>query len=217
MDPTLFIFFCLWTYPILASLAMWLAKEEPLKIKRILFTVFTIAGITAIGLIANVSTTSETIDWFLITSIYFAVCLLLAWTWFQPNRIVKRIGIFVSICIFGVGYLSATAGVFGLVLTVEEYDVDREIKLNDGLIYKEMVLEYASLDYRVKRIEIYKAVSWLPFIEYRTQYKTYNSPIACYNKLTVDYKPEANTLLLSASILSWHNQIKNWSDTIVVK
>ena len=117
--------------------------------------------------------------------------------------------------VFGLGYFSATAGILGIGLVIEQYETDREIWLGNGLIYKENSLGNAISDYRGKEVEVYKTFSWLPIIEWRINDKSYYNVITYLNPLTVDYKPNEHKIYLSAT-MQWgkDKKIVNWSDTL---
>lgn len=118
---------------------------------------------------------------------------------------------------FGLGYISGTVGALGVGFVVAEYDTDTEKWLGDGLIYKETSLGNAISDYRGKRVEIYKTISWFPILEWRTQKKEYFNLITYGNKLTVEYKPTENKIFLSTSML-WgkDKHTENWADTLIL-
>ena len=194
MTSWLIILFGLWTYPIISSILLRLTKNKPTVRKQIFYVSFILTGLSLLSLLTNISTTLSELDWLLVSSIYFSASLVLWWTQFQTNKFLKIIGVIIMVFTFGLGYISGTVGALGVGFVVAEYETDTEKWLGDGLIYKETSLGNAISDYRGKRVEIYKTISWFPIIEWRTYKKEYFNLITYGNKLTVDYKPTENKI-----------------------
>lgn len=213
MTSWLTILFALWIYPIAAYFLLRQASRKPKARKYLFIAVPTVAIITILGWLTNVSTTLSVFDWFCVTSIYLSICLLLWYLWFQSNRIVKGIGIVAMVVTFIVGYLAGTIGVLGIGFVTGSYDTDRESWLGDGLIYKESILGNAISDYRGKKVEVYRTLNWLPVIEWRIQHKEYYNSITYLTPLTVDYIAAEKKLLLSA-FAEPNGQLVNWTDTL---
>ena len=167
------------------------------------------------GLITNISTTIKAIDWILITSIYFSVCLFLWLSYIHKNRILKVLAIIGMVGVYSIGYLSGTVGALGVGFVSAEYDTKVEKWIGNGLIYKETTLGNAISDYRGKRVEIFKTISWLPILEWRILNKEYYNFITYGNVLKVDYHSDTKTIYLSASEYWGKNhELKTWSDTL---
>ncbi len=213
MTTLLIILFGLWIYPIICLILLWVTKNKSTVRKRLFYVAFILTGLTLFGLLTNVSTTLSELDWILVSIIYFSVSLVLWWTQFQTNKLLKIMGVISMIFIFGLGYFFGTVGVLGVGFVVSEYETDIEKWLGDGLIYKEFALGNAISDYRGKRIELYKTISWMPIIEWRIQKKEYFNLIT--KNLTIDYKPNENKICLSASILWSKDRLsETWTDTL---
>jgi hypothetical protein len=219
MTAFLIILFGLWTYPIISFIVFRLTKNR-LKLRRQLIVTSSVLTVLAfLGLLTNISTTISELDWLIVSTIYLTISLLLAWTQFQKNRILKVFGIIATVLIFSIGYFSGTLGALGVGFIVGEYDTEYEKWLIDGIIYKESTLGNAVSDHRGKKVEIYRTISWLPLIEWRTDIRKYNQYITIMTTpLTIDYKPKDNIILLSASMW-WEHDKKNinWADTITIK
>lgn len=218
MNPFLIVLIALWAYPILSLIFLFLTKRE-LQIRMWgLGLIFTLTALTVLALFTKVTTISVSLNWILISCIYLSASLILWWTQFQSNKFLKIIGILLMISTFGLGYLSSTLGILGVGLIVAEYETDAEKKLDHSLIYRERSLGNAISDYRGKRIEIYKIVTWLPVFEHRIIEKEYFDIITYSNGLKVNYDPNKHTIQLSTKVLSIkNNREEKWSDTIVLK
>lgn len=219
MTTFLIILFGLWTYPIISFIVLWLTKNR-LELRSQFLIISSLLTVLAfIGLLTNISTTLSELDWFIVSTIYLTASFALAWTQFQKNKIWKVIGIIAMVLVFGVGFLSGTIGALGVSFVVGEYDTEYEEWLGDRIIYKESTLGNAVSDHRGKKVEIYKTISWLPLIEWRTDVKEYKEYITIMTTpLTIDYKPEDNRIYLSASM--WWEQDKkniNWADTLSIE
>ena len=218
MNPFLIVLIALWTYPILSLIFLFLTKRKLLIRMRGLGFIFTLTALTVLALFTKVTTISVSLNWILISCIYLSASLILWWTQFQSNKFLKIIGILLMISTFGLGYLSSTLGILGVGFIVAEYETDVEKKLDHSIIYRERSLGNAISDYRGKRIEIYKTVTWLPVFEHRIIEKEYYDIITYSNGLKVNYDPNKHTIHLSAKILSTKdNREEKWSDTIVLK
>jgi hypothetical protein len=218
MTAFIIILFGLWTYPIVSYLVFRLTKRRPIIRKQLIITSSILTVLAFVGLLTNISTTLSEFDWLIVSMIYLTVSLLIFWTQFQKNKVLRIFGIILMIPIFGVGYLSGTIGALGVGFVVGEYDTEYEKWLGDGIIYKESTLGNAISDHRGKKVEIYKTISWFPVFEWRTEVKNYEKYITTMTTpLTVDYKPKENKIYLSASMW-WENEKKNinWADTISI-
>lgn len=218
MTIFLIILIGLWTYPIISFIVLWLTKTRLELRRQLLITSSILTVFALIGFLTNISTTLSELDWFIVSTIYLSASLALAWTQFQKNKIWKVIGIIAMVFVFGVGYLSGTIGALGVGFVVSEYDTEYEEWLGKGIIYKECTLGNAVSDHRGKKVEIYKTISWLPLIEWRTEVKEYKEYITIMTTpLTVEYKPENNKIYLSASMWWEHdNKYINWADTLSI-
>ena len=212
------ILIALWTYPVLTFvLAKSVTNNITLK-KRLIKLTLIITGLSISGLITHISTTIKAVDWVLVTSIYFSICLFLWLFYFYKNRAFKILAIIVMVVVYSFGYILGSVGVLGIGFISAEYDTNIEKPISNGLIYKETILGNAISDYRGKRVEIFKTLPWFPIIEWRILHKEYYNFIPFRNELHVDYHPETNTIYLSASEFSGKNhELETWSDTLRLK
>ena len=218
MTEILIILIALWTYPLITLFLVWWTKNRQAIRKKIIW-ISVFASLTALfGLLTNISTTLSVVDWILVTSIYFTISLLLWLIQFRQKLILKIIAVVGMIIVFGIGYLSSTIGIIGIGFVVNEYTTDTERWFASGMIYKECVLGNAISDYRGKKVEIYKTISWLPIIEWRIKHKEYYNFITCLHPLTVDYRQGEGKIYLTTSAL-WgrDNHLETWADTLVIK
>ncbi len=208
MGAAFIILFSLWTYPIISLLVLQLTKNKKALRMKIIYVSLLLSCITVLALFINISTTLSILDWLLLSGIYFSIALILWWTIFQPNAILKILATIAMIVIFGADYFLGTVGILGIGMAVSEFESDSEKWLADGIIYKEASMGNAVSDYRGKRIEIYKTIPWLPLIEWRIEKKDYLGFI--YDQpFIVDYNSHDNKIYLSNVRFD-----KNWADTI---
>jgi len=171
------------------------------------------SGIAILGLLTKFSTTITELDWIIITLPFLAGIILLWWTQFQKNRIIKITGIIAMVLVFSVGYFSGTVGILGVGFVVGEFETNNEIWFDNGLIYKETSLGNAISDYRGKRIEINRTIKWLPLIEWQILSKEYFDFLAYGQQLNVVYDKPKNEFLLSAKE-QLQDSTYYWNDTI---
>lgn len=219
MTTYLIILIGLWTYPIISFIILWLTKNRLVLRRQLIIASVFLTVLAFFGLATNISTTLSELDWLVVSTIYLSISLALAWTQSQKNKILKVFGFIAMVLVFSVGYLLGTIGALGVGFAVGEYDTEYEEWLGDGIIYKESTSGNAISDHRGKKVEIYRTISWLPLIEWRTDVKEYEEYIAIETTpLTVDYKPEYNKIYLSASM--WQeqdNKYLTWSDTLTIE
>ena len=115
--------------------------------------------------------------------------------------------------IFAFTYLSSTIGVLAVGFAVAEYESSYAQKLTDELIYKEFSLGNALSDYRGKRIEIHKTLTWFPLIEWQIRKEHYSSYLVLGEPLKIDYNPVSTELYLSSK-KTYRDSTFYWNDTI---
>jgi hypothetical protein len=207
----------LWIYPILSLILLQLTKNRPKARKIVYYVSISMTGLAIFGLLTSISTTHSIIDWIFVSSIYLTITLMLGWTLFQPRKWIEIIGIVLMFIVYGIGYLSGTIGALGVGFVIGEFETSNEIWLKNGIIYKECTLGNAIADYRGKRVEIYKTISWVPFIEWRTQEKEYYDVIPYLNKLSVEYKEKEKQIILSTTDERVIGKSEFWTDTLTLK
>lgn len=208
----------LYIYPIIGYFLLYFTRNKPRLIKQFLGISIAVSTLTALSLWLKFSTTFTTVNWLLLTTFYLTAALILWWTQFQPLKWLKIIGTILMIFTFGIGYLSSSLGILGVGFAVASYENSVEKQLGHGLTYKDQILGNALTDYRGKRIEVYKTVSWLPIFEYRILEKEYDEVLTYLKELTVKYEPAQHKIYLSTAA-QWgeDGKMKRWSDTIEVK
>lgn len=218
MDIWLILLIGLWAYPILSFILLKWTVDKPNVRKWIFYVAFIMSGFSMLGYLTNISTTLSELDWVFISSNYFSISLVLWWTQFQKNKLLKISGVVIMLFTFGIGYLSGTVGALGVGFVVSDYVPETEKWLGDGLIYKECNIGNATTDYRGKQVEIFKTIQWLPIIEWRTQQREYHNTILLSNELTLNYEAAKGRIILSAKSLSDKNrQPQTWVDTLALE
>lgn len=216
MVPWLIIIIGLWIYPIVAFLLVKLSKNKEI-IRRNIFSYSAVIFVLSIlGLTFNFSTTSLIFDWICVSLLYMIFVMVLWWTIFQSNRLLKFIGMIALAGTLLIGYMSGTIGILGVGFIVGEYDAEINKRIDNNFIYKEFTLGNALSDHRGKRVEIYKSFSWLPFIEWETQNRNYTDYATYGQPLELIYNPE-NKILIMKAHKNQANQIHYWSDTIRIE
>jgi len=216
MISWLTVLIALWTYPIITFIIVKIAIKKSQFKRAVIISTAIITILTLLGLVFKVSTTIKLIDWITLTSTYFSVCLILWYCFFSKMKLIKILSILGMVVIFGIGYISSTFGILGVGFVLGEYDTSFETRISKNLIYKETSLGNAISDYRGKRVEIYKTISWLPIIEWRILDKKYYNVIPYLNRLNVVYHPETKTIYLNAEEIS-AGKIETWADTLKLK
>ena len=207
------IIFALWTYPVVSFLLFILTKRK-LEIRKHILKVFALlTGVALFGLVTNISTTSSAIDWILVTVPFLMACSVLWWTLFQSNKTIKVLGAIGMLLVFGFGYFSSTVGILGVGFIISEYETDREIWFEDGLIYKEFNLGNALSDFRGARIEINRTIKWFPVIEWQVTAKEYSSSMVYGNPLNARYDAVKEEFYLDVE-KQWRDSMYYWNDTI---
>ncbi|MGB3923552.1 MAG: hypothetical protein ACOXZQ_14080 [Bacteroidales bacterium] len=216
MISWLTVLIALWTYPIITFIIVKIAINKSQFKRAVNISTAIITILTLLGLVFNVSTTIKLIDWIALTSTYFSVCLILWYFFFSKMKLIKILSILGMVVVFGIGYISSTFGILGVGFVLGEYDTSVETRISKNLIYKETSLGNAISDYRGKRVEIYKTISWLPIIEWRILDKEYYNVIPYLNRLNVVYLPETKTIYLNAEDIR-AGKIETWADTLKLK
>jgi hypothetical protein len=214
----LIILLGLWAYPIISLLLIQFTKKR-LSLRKPVFVVSSVLTLLALfGLLTNISTTLSELDWVIFSTIYFTISLVLVWTQFQKNKLLKVLGFIAMFIVFAFGYLSGTIGALGVGFVVGEYDTEYEKWLGNGIIYKESLLGNAISDHRGKKVELYKTITWLPFIEWKIQEKTYTEYVRCMSTpSTINFNSKDNKVYIYGSM--WSEQDEKhiyWNDTLTV-
>ncbi len=119
------------------------------------------------------------------------------------------------VLVFGIGYLSSTIGILGVGLVLGDYETSCEKYLSKNLIYKETTLGNATSNFRGKRVEIYKTISWLPIVEWRILNKEYYNGTPNLNRLNVVYRADEKVIYLNVKEISAGKMV--WVDTLHLK
>jgi len=207
------IIFALWTYPVVSFLLFKLTKRKLELRKNILKVIALLTGVALVGLLTKISTTSSTIDWVVITVPFLMGCSVLWWTLFQSNKTIRVLGAIAILLVFGFGYLSSTVGIVGVGFVISEYETDREIWFENGLIYKELNLGNALSDFRGARIEINRTIKWFPVIEWQVTSKEYSSSMVYGKPLNARYDAIKEEFYLDVE-KQWRDSMYYWNDTI---
>lgn len=117
---------------------------------------------------------------------------------------------------FGLGYLAATIGFFFVMLASSDLDTDQRLWLTNNLIYKERNIgQGPDPSVRLKEVEVYKRVDWLPLFATRVEAKIYDDWNGLLGKkLNVSYSQAQEALYLSSGIQGYKKT--PWVDTITL-
>jgi hypothetical protein len=217
MIPSLVILGALLTYPIISAIIILKTKNR-LKIRyAILKKLLLIAAISTVCAYFHVSTTSDILDWLLLSSTYLTFCLLLWMTTGIRKGILRIPAIVIVGLYFGLSYLLGTIGALGVGMASGELGTSYEVWLSDGIIYKETTLGNALSDYRGKRVEIYRTIPWLPFIEWRVQKKEYYNLAVYMKHMNPLYDSEKKKIYVSASYKYFKGTEDHFCDTLLLR
>jgi hypothetical protein len=114
------------------------------------------------------------------------------------------------------GYFSASLAGNITAHIINQQEPDIESKITDDLTYKESFLGGPDSNIRKKKIEIYKTLSWFPFLEKRIIKKKYDTFIPVSTAIQYNYDAKNNTLHLysfenvpnSKRVIEWKDSIK---------
>ncbi len=214
MTAYIYITASLLLYPIVGRVAVRQTNTFPKTQKKIVWTLCTISLLVILGVLTHIITISQNLNWFLVTSIYLTVSVLLWLTQSSIKNIIKKTGTGLRFAIFGIGYLAATIGFFFVLLASIDLDTDQRKWLTDDLIYKERNIGRGpDPSVRLKKIEVYKTVGLLPLLAYRIEAKTYDEwDLPLKQNLDVSFSDKDQTLYLTSVVNGY--KVFNFADTI---
>ena len=214
MTTYIYITASLLLYPIVGWFAIRQTNAFPKTQKKIVWTLCMLSMLVILALLTNIITISQKLNWFLVTSIYLTISVLLWITQSKANPFIKNTGTVLRFVTFGSGYLAATIGFFFILLFSFDLDTDQRKWLTDDLIYKERNIgQGLDPSVRLKKIEVYKKIDLLPFLAYRIKAKTYdewNLPLK--KNLDVSFSDKDQTLYLTSVVNG--SKVFNFADTI---
>jgi len=206
----------LWIYPIVGFILFKVTRKKPVTRKYIFIPLLTLLSITALGLIFKFSTTSNFIDWFLLSLTYLTTCLILWYTCFHKNIFIKIISRISLTLVLVIGYMLSTVGILGLAFIVGDYETIDIQKLENGIICKKTSYGNVTVDSSGTWIQIYKTITWLPIIEWQIAEKEYKNEIIPHYKASYSVtKNEVN--FYSSEWNKYKNGREVWTDTISLK
>lgn len=216
MSAYYFITIALIIYPILGySLLKLTVKERDLQKHIIIY--LTLFGLLILAAcLSHVITISQNLNWFLVTIIYFCISGLIWYYYFHQSKAIKYVGRFLALIVFGLGYLAATAGFFFLMIMSVELSTDQQLWLDKNLMYEERNIGSGpDPSVKLKVIEIYRTVDWLPFLVYRIEKKVYDEwDLPLQKTLQVSYLVGKQQIQLKSSVSG--NKVFNWKDSITL-
>jgi hypothetical protein len=206
----------IWVYPFLSYFILKFTKNRiPLRYKILKWTF--IASILAVfGFLIEISFTLSTLNWFLFSTIYLSICHLLNITQFQSNKVIKIFGSIVSFFIYGLGFTIGSVGILGIGFIIGDVDIDEDIWLNNGLIYKQFNIGNALSDNRGTRVEINKTISFFPLIEWKKQEKMYWGVTTYENPINVRYDESKRKIFLSKIVQNTDSLNTVWKDSLKI-
>lgn len=197
MTIFLIILFALWVYPLISFIVIRQTRNKQKLRKWILYVSFTLTGLTLLGLLTGVSTTSSIFDWLMVSNIYLSITHVLCWALFESNKLLNIVSFIAITCIYGVGFTYGSAGAVVIGFVISDYETKKEEWFDGGIIYKEFLVGNVIAQVRGRRVEIYKTLSWLPIIEWRKQKKEYFNFVTVFHEFTINYEPNKQIIYLS--------------------
>ena len=214
MSAYLCISLSLLVYPIIGYFLVQFARIKPFLQRLMMGTLFLTSISVLSAVLTHTITISQNLNWFLITSGYLTVSVLLWLTKFSGSSMMFSLGKGLRILIFGFGFLAATAGIFFTVIVSLHFDTDQRKWLTNDLVYQERNIgQGPDPSIRLKEIEIFKRVNWLPFLATRIKAKTYDDWDGLLgSNLDVTYSQAKETIFLRSAEQE-DGQVP-WADTI---
>lgn len=211
------VLIAIWLYPVLAWLYLYLTRKTPWKRKKVILCIAVVAVISVIGAVTGISTTLSLLDWLLLTSSYLLLMLGLFLMAFHKG-VFKIPGIILTSLVLFINYTLGSAGFVGVALAIDARSCNKEVWLDDGLIYKEFREGNVLTDYRRLKVELYHTFPWFPLIEWKVQEDIFNSYIAYGNKLLIDYNKDKREIHLSTSMrFPQRDTTYYWADTVFIR
>ena len=198
-------------YPIVGYFLLRLTRGFP-KIQNSIVRMFgIISTLTILGFVLHLITIYEDLNWFLLSSIYFTICISLWFTQYQTNLIVKNIGAISMSILLGVTYFVAIfLFFFVLIFSIQLGTIERKW-VTSNILYLDRNIGFGSESFR--KVEIYKKIELMPIFAYRIQSKTYVEEIVSHlGILNVSFSEKNQTLNLSKAVNESNDY--NFNDTI---
>jgi hypothetical protein len=214
MSAYMYITLSLLLYPVIGYYLVRLTKAKPFLGKLMVRTLTITSVLIVLFGLAHTITISQNLNWFLITSVYLTISILLWLTQFSGNRVIKKLGKGIRMLSFGFGYLAATLGFFFIMIVSLQLDTDQRKWLTDDLIYKERNIgQGPDPSLRLKEVEVFQRVKWFPLLATRIIAKTYDDWDGLLGKqLDVSYSQSDETLYLQSFIHG--GKTTPWKDAI---
>jgi hypothetical protein len=214
MTAYVYITASLLLYPMLGYVAVRQSDKFPQTQKKIVWMLCLISMLTILGLLINIITISQNLNWFLLTSIYLTISALLCLTQYNIEPVVKNMGRILQIAIFSIGYLFATLGFFFILLASFDLDSEQRKWLTDDIIYIERNTGQGPDPLiRLKKIEVYKKAKLFPVLAYRIYQKTYDDrDLPLKQNLDVSFSENDQKLYLTSVVNGF--KVFNFADTI---
>jgi hypothetical protein len=194
-------------------LTRFLLKTDKIR-KWILMISTTIIVVGLIGYLTKISFVSLNFDIIGGIIIFIAVCFSI---WIIP-RLIKRqaykiISQIILILPMVLSIISATVGLLGVLFIVGDFKPDKELRLDNELIYKEKNTGKAFSGPHLT-IKVTKRIDNFDLFERQTIRKDYHSMAASYNEIEVDYK---NGILHLETFPNDSSRFKDkFTDTIMI-
>lgn len=214
MTAYIYITASLLLYPVVGWIAIRQTNAFPKTQNRIVWTLCIISMLIVLGLLTHIITISQNLNWFLLTSIYLTISVLLWLAQSKTKPFIKIAGTVLRFITFGIGYLAATIGFFFVLLASFDLDTDQRKWLANDLIYKERNIgQGPDPSVRLKKVEVYRKIDLLPFLAYRIKAKTYDEwGLPLKQNLDISFSDKDQTLYLTSVVNGY--KVFNFADTI---
>lgn len=202
MTAYFYITFSLLLFPLLGKFLLTKTLDFPKLRKPIILMLCLTTLVTLISIETHFATISENVNWLFVTLMYLTLAVLLWWMESASGMVVKKIGVISRYVIFGIGYFIAVFGFFFILMASEELEPDQTIWLDKNLIYIERNIgQGPDPSERLKKIELYKTVPYLPFVMYRFKTRTYDEwSFPLQQQLTVSYVKQKGIIFLESFV-----------------
>jgi len=202
MDIFYTILIALWSYPLITLYLVRSHGKNGIVRKTTTYVSLGLMVIATFGLVTNISTTSLTVDWIILSFFYFFVSFVLWLGLFGRNKIFKALSSFAAMLIWGAGYFYSTIGIQGIGFIAMDHTPKKTIRISDRVYYKEYEAGNAPDDWRGVRVCLFENFSTFPIFERQFFERDYISSSrhdfhSFSGEIHVNYFPEKQALVLS--------------------
>lgn len=216
MNTILIITGAAWIYPMLSLMIVRMTSEHiPLR-RKIFLVASGIVLLTIFCMLLGICTRSSYFNVWMVTNIYFVLCMGLWWLFFGPYEIPRVLAGFVLCGMLGMVYLEYTLGSVKRSSYIIDWSLAAEAWAGKRISVKAFRTNVG--DFYTKsglRVEVHKTVPFLSFLQYKVCEREYAQSLAFCGKVEARYNEEKGEVYM-AVIAPWgiDTHTMEWGDTI---